>query len=112
MVEESADGEDMRHTDGTEGEMLIVAGMTRKVEIAVDVVIGRVEVEGQVLVVQAHIIGKLLFGGKCKAVDALVDVTDVCLLLRDDVLLMLYQAVEGLVELLVGGVGCNGTAKG
>ena len=34
--------------------------------------------------------------------DAFVDVADVCLLLRDDVLLMLYQAVEGLVELLVG----------
>ena len=44
--------------------------------------------------------------------DAFVDVADMFLLLRDDVLLMLYQAVEGLVELLVGGVGCNGTAKG
>ena len=33
--------------------------------------------------------------------DAFVDVADMCLLLRDDVLLMLYQAVEGLVELLV-----------
>ena len=112
VVEESADGEDMRHADGTEGELLIVARMTREMEIAVDVVIGRVEVEGQILVVQAHIIGVLLFGGERKAVDALVDVADMCLLLRDDVLLMLYQAVEGLVELLVCGVGCNGTAKG
>ena len=51
MVEESADGEDVRHADGTEGEVLIVARMTREVEIAVDVVIGGVEIEGQILVV-------------------------------------------------------------
>ena len=40
VVEESTDGENMRHADGTEGEVLIVARMTREVEIAVDVVIG------------------------------------------------------------------------
>ena len=111
VVEETADGEDVRHADGTECEVLIVARMTREVEIAVDVVIGGVEIEGQVLVVKAHVAGKLLFRGEGKATDAFVDVADVCLLLRDDILLMLYQAVEGLVELLVGDACCKGIAK-
>ena len=44
--------------------------------------------------------------------DAFVDVADMCLLLRDDVLLMLYQAVEGLVELLVGDAIGLGIADG
>ena len=43
--------------------------------------------------------------------DAFVDVADMCLLLRDDVLLMLYQAVEGLIELLVGDACCKDMAK-
>ena len=44
--------------------------------------------------------------------DAFVDVADMCLLLRDDVLLMLYQAVKGLVELLVGDAIGLGIADG